>query len=60
MKKIIQYLKEVFQEFKKLTFPSKKTVFKDTQFLLLICLAIAFYLGLCDFVFSRLLQLFLR
>lgn len=56
MKKIIQYFKEVFQEFKQVSFPTKKDLFHYTKLLLLISFLIAFYLGFLDFFFSRIIQ----
>jgi preprotein translocase subunit SecE len=55
-----QFLREVRTEMKKVTWPSRKETLASTGVVLIIVFFISVYLGLVDFVLSRLLGLILR
>ena len=55
-KKIFSFFKEVKLEMKKVNWPSKGKVFKDTLIVLGVSLALAVFLGGLDFLFSILLN----
>ena len=55
-KKIFSFFKEVKLEMKKVNWPSKRKVFKDTLIVLGVSLALAIFLGGLDFLFSILLN----
>jgi preprotein translocase subunit SecE len=60
MKNIKQFLKEVKQEVKKVTWPTKVETFKYSLMVVVASLLVAFYLGGIDFVVTRFLEVFLR
>lgn len=51
-KKIFSFFKEVKLEMKKVNWPSKREVFKNTLIVLGVSLALAVFLGGLDFLFS--------
>jgi preprotein translocase subunit SecE len=53
MDKIINYIKEVIEEAKKVTWPTRKQTIFFTITVLVVSLIIAYYLGLLDFIFSK-------
>jgi len=53
MTKIIDYIKEVIEEAKKVTWPTRKQTIFFTVAVLAISVIIAYYLGLLDFLFSK-------
>lgn len=55
-KKIITFLKEVKLEIKKVSWPSKKELFKNTLIVIGVSLAVAIFLGGLDFLFTTLLN----
>jgi preprotein translocase subunit SecE len=55
-KKIFSFFKEVKLEMKKVNWPSKREVFKNTLIVLGVSLALAVFLGGLDFLFSILLN----
>ena len=55
-KKIITFLKEVKLEIKKVSWPSKKELFKNTLIVIGVSLAVAIFLGGLDFLFTALLN----
>ena len=59
MDKIINYLKEVFEESKKVTWPTRKQTIFFTVAVLAISVLVAYYLGALDFVFGQGLKLLL-
>ena len=52
MDKIINYLKEVFEESKKVTWPTRKQTIFFTVAVLVISVFVAYYLGALDFIFG--------
>ncbi len=57
--KISNFLKEVRQELKKVTWPSRQDTIKYTLIVIVISLGVAFFLGAADFVFVWLINNFL-
>ncbi|MBZ9578619.1 preprotein translocase subunit SecE [Patescibacteria group bacterium] len=55
-KKIITFLKEVRLEIRKVSWPSKKELFKNTLIVIGVSLALAIFLGGLDFLFTALLN----
>lgn len=54
--KIKQYLKEVFIESKKVTWPDRKTTWQHTWIVIFMTVIIATYLGLCDSILTWLVK----
>ena len=54
--RVSQFLKEVKVEFKKITWPSRKQTLTTTAAVLSFTLFISFYLGLVDFILSKIVQ----
>jgi len=52
LKKIKDFLQEIRQEFKKVTWPSKPETYDSTKVVIVVVVVIAFYLGLVDIVLS--------
>jgi preprotein translocase subunit SecE len=57
MKKIQQYLREVVQELKKVTWPNKEELKGSTWVVIVFTIAMAAFIGLVDFVLNHLMQL---
>jgi preprotein translocase SecE subunit len=57
--KFINYLKETRVELKHVNWPTKKTTIRFTFLVIGISFAVALYLGLFDFIFTRLLDTFI-
>ena len=53
MNKIIDYIKEVIEESKHVTWPTRKQTIFFTVAVLAVSILIAYYLGLLDFLFSQ-------
>ncbi len=53
MSKTIEYFKEVRAEMKNVTWPTRKQTIYFTVAVLIVSLAIAYYLGFFDYLFSR-------
>jgi preprotein translocase subunit SecE len=52
IEKTINYIKEVIEEAKKVTWPTRKQAIFFTVTVLIISVAVAYYLGLLDFLFG--------
>jgi len=59
MQKTINYLKEVLEEARHVTWPTKKQTIFFTVAVLVVSVLIAYYLGLLDFLFGQGLKLLL-
>ena len=59
MEKTINYIKEVIEEAKKVTWPTRKQTIFFTIAVLAISVLVAYYLGLLDFLFGQGLKLLL-
>ena len=53
MNTIIEYFKEVLAEAKKVTWPTRKQTIYFTIAVLVISIAVSYYLGLLDYLFSK-------
>jgi preprotein translocase subunit SecE len=53
MEKVVNYIKEVIEEAKKVTWPTRKQTIFFTVTVLIISVAVAYYLGLLDFLFGN-------
>ncbi|HEY4513665.1 MAG TPA: preprotein translocase subunit SecE [Candidatus Paceibacterota bacterium] len=56
MSKITEYFKETRAELKHVIWPSRNQTFYYTLVVIILSVAIAYYLGLFDFIFSKGLQ----
>lgn len=59
MDKITNYIKEVIAEAKHVTWPTRKQTIFFTVAVLIVSVAVAYYLGLLDFLFGQGLKLLL-
>jgi|UniRef100_A0A7V3UZV9 preprotein translocase SecE subunit len=59
-KKINEYIKDVITELKKVSWVKPKELWTTTLVVIAFSAVLAAFIGLCDFVFSRLLALILR
>ncbi len=55
MKQIINYFKEALAETKKVTWPTKQQTYDLTLVVVGVSLLVAFYIGVLDFIFQKLL-----
>jgi len=60
IKKIIQFLKEVKGELKRVTWPTRKETLAGTAVVLIIVFITAFFLGIVDLGLSKLIKIILR
>jgi preprotein translocase subunit SecE len=58
MKKLIQFLKEVKQEVKKVTWINQKEALKYSLFVVVVSMGVAVYLGGVDYLVTTLLDKF--
>lgn len=56
MSKITEYLKETKTELKHVIWPSRSQAFFYTLIVIVLSVIIAYYLGIFDFIFSRILE----
>lgn len=56
---LIQYLKDAKEELKKVSWPTRKATWKNTWIVIGFSVAVAFFLGLLDFVFNYALEWYL-
>ncbi|HOK23152.1 MAG TPA: preprotein translocase subunit SecE [Candidatus Hydrothermia bacterium] len=59
MKKLINFLKESYQEFKRITWPTKESLWGGTLGVVLISLFFILFMFLIDFLVSKIIQLIL-
>lgn len=57
--KIINYFKESKEEMKKVVWPTKQELFRHTLIVIGISLATAAFLGIFDYAFAKVLQIFI-
>ncbi len=60
MDKISRFLKEVRQEVKKVTWPTKEETFRYSLMVIVASLIVAIYLGGLDYVVANFLERFIR
>lgn len=56
---VIQFLKEVYYELRKVTWLSRKEMFASTLVVVLLVLIIAFFVGFLDFILAKILDIIL-
>jgi len=56
MSKITEYLKETKTELKHVIWPSRSQTFYYTLVVIVLSVLVAYYLGIFDFLFSKILQ----
>jgi len=59
MGKITQYLRETRGEMKHVSWPTRKQALINTALVILISVIVAFLLGFFDFIFTKLLDIFI-
>lgn len=59
MRKIVDFLRESYQEFMKMTWPTKESLWGGTLGVILISLFFILFMFLVDFIVSKLIQLIL-
>jgi preprotein translocase subunit SecE len=57
IEKILQFLREVRNELKKVSWPSRKETMGSTSVVIILVIIIAIYLGLVDFGLGRIIRL---
>jgi preprotein translocase subunit SecE len=60
VQKIVQFLKEVRFELKRVTWPSRKETLAGTIVVLVIVMIVAFFLGIVDIGLAELIKMVLR
>ncbi len=60
MNKISQFLKEVKQEVKKVTWPTRAETIRYSLMVIVASLIVAIYLGGLDYVVANILEMFIR
>ena len=56
MVKIIEYIKETKAELKHVIWPTKKQTLHYTVIVIILSVLIAYFLGIFDFIFGRILE----
>jgi preprotein translocase subunit SecE len=52
----MQFLKNTFNEFSKVTWPERNMTIGHTIIVIMLCILVGYYLGFFDGLFSKLLQ----
>jgi len=60
MSKLIDYIKESNIELRKVVWPKKDEVYKHTVIVIGVSLAAAAFLGIFDYIFSQILEKFIK
>jgi preprotein translocase subunit SecE len=58
--KVVQFLRDVRSELRKVTFPSRNETLASTAVVIVVVFLVATYLGLIDFVLSLVVTMVLR
>ena len=58
MQRFIEFLKEARAELGKVTWPTRKELYESTILVIVSVMAVSIFIGVVDFVFNKLLQLF--
>lgn len=58
--KATNFLKEVKVELKKVSWPDKNELFGSTTVVIIAVVISAIFIGICDFVFSKIIQIIIR
>ena len=59
IQKISSFFKDAISEMKKVTWPTKKEATKNTLIVIMVCIAVAIFLGGIDFLFNKLIEEFI-
>ncbi len=59
MSKVIQFIKEAREELKKVDWPSRQKTINYTIAVIQLSLAVAFFLGVLDLIFSSVIEKFI-
>jgi preprotein translocase subunit SecE len=57
--KLVNFLKDVKVEARKIDWPSRESTIRYSAIVIFICVVVAIYLGLLDFIFAALLNKFI-
>ncbi|MCD4704613.1 preprotein translocase subunit SecE [bacterium] len=57
MKKFTKYIKNSISELKKVVWPTKKEIVKKTGQVIFVSFLVAFFLGVVDFILTKILEL---
>lgn len=60
MQRLLQYFREVIQELKKVSWPTKQKTYELTLLVVGVTAVVALYIGGLDYIFARLMSLVLR
>lgn len=60
LKRLKEYIKNSISELKKVSWPGRKDIYRNTLLVIVICLLMAIFLGLIDFLLSLGLQKIIR
>ena len=58
MQRFIEFLKEARAELGKVTWPTRKELYESTILVIVSVMAVSIFIGVVDFVFNKMLQLF--
>ena len=58
MQRFIEFLKESRAELGKVTWPTRKELYESTILVIVSVMAVSIFIGVVDFVFNKMLQLF--
>ena len=58
MQRVISFLKEARAELGKVTWPTRKELMESTVLVIVSVIAVSIFIGVVDFVFNQMLQLF--
>jgi preprotein translocase subunit SecE len=58
--KTVNFLKEVKIELKKVNWPDRNELLGSTTVVIITVLLLAFFIGICDFIFSNVIHLIIR
>jgi preprotein translocase subunit SecE len=60
LKKFINYIKNSKQELKRVVWPTKKETFNHTLIVIGISVGVAIFLGIVDFILSKVLEIVIK
>jgi preprotein translocase subunit SecE len=60
IKKIKNYLRDVYLELKKVTWAKPRELFQTTMVVILLSIVVSIFIMICDLIFSSVLRLILR
>ncbi len=60
MKRLIQYIKDSLEELKKVVWPTKQKLLSDTLSVIVVSVAVGFFIGLVDYLLNQSISLFIH